>query len=67
MNRKNYAKEAAEFAAVIKELSGKPKKLANLETYLTGCFAVWRKSYSRTPEDIVEYLQMFASMEVEDD
>ena len=67
MNKKNYAKEAAELAAVIKELSGKPKNLANLETYLTGCFAVWRKESSRTPEDIVEYLQMFASMEFEED
>lgn len=67
MNRKNYAKEAAEFAAVIKELSGKPKNLANLEAYLTGCFAVWLEKHASTPEGLVEELQRFASMNIEDD
>ena len=67
MNRKNYAKEAAEFAAVIKELSENPKNLANLESYLATHFPVWLEKWASTPEGLVEDLQMFASMEFEDD
>lgn len=64
--REHYDKLAADFAAVIKELSGKPKNLENLEAYLAVHFAAWMEKWASTPEELVEDLQMFARMEIED-
>lgn len=63
MGNKDYA---AKFAAVIKELSRKAKNLDNLEAYLAAHFAVWLERYASTPEGLVEELQRFASMDLED-
>lgn len=62
----DYSEVAAEFAAVIKELAGKPENLSTLESYLSGHFATWMSMHARTPEDLVEELRMFASMEFEE-
>lgn len=67
MERVYYEKLAADFSAVIKELSGKPRNLENLEAYLAVHFAVWMEKRASTPEDLIEELQMFARMELEDD
>lgn len=67
MGREKYSKVAADFAAVIKELSGKPKNLENLESYLAAHFATWIERHASTPEDLVEELQMFASLKLGDD
>lgn len=66
MERKYYEKLAADFAAVIKELSGNPKNLENLEAYLAVHFGVWMEKWASTPENLVEDLQMFSRMEIED-
>lgn len=67
MRHENYSKVAAEFTAVIKELSKKPQNLDNLEAYLAAHFAAWLEKHASTPEDLVEELQRFASMNIEDD
>lgn len=67
MGREKYSKAAADFAAVIKELSRRPQNLDNLERYLAQHFAVWLEKHASTPEGLVEELQRFASMNIEDD
>lgn len=67
MGREYYEKLAAEFAAVIKELSRKPKNLKNLEAYLAVHFGVWMEKRASTPEDLVEELRMFARIYLGDD
>lgn len=64
MGRCNYEKTAADFAAVIMELSRKPRHLDNLECYLARHFAVWLEKHASTPEGLVEELQRFASMNI---
>ena len=66
MGRCNYEKTAADFAAVIMELSRKPRHLDNLEGYLARHFAVWMEKHASTPEDLVEDLQMFANLELDE-
>lgn len=67
MERVYYEKLAADFAAVIKELSRKPRNLENLEAYLAIHFAVWMERHASTPESLVEELQRFASLNFGDD
>lgn len=67
MKPEKYSKVAEDFVAVIKELSRKPQNLYNLESYLATHFAVWMKRRASTPEDLVEDLQMFASLNFEED
>lgn len=67
MGRKDYSKVAGDFVAVIKELSRKPQNLDNLEAYLATHFAVWLEKHASTPEDLVEELQRFASINIGDD
>lgn len=67
MERKYYDKFAADFAAVIMELSSKPENLSNLESYLSRHFAIWMDRHASTPEDLVEELQMFVRLKLGDD
>lgn len=67
MERVYYEKLAADFVAVIKELSRKPRNLENLEAYLAVHFAVWQEKRASTPEDLIEELQRFASLNLGDD
>lgn len=64
MGQEKYSKAAADFAAVIKELSRESRKLDNLECYLARHFAVWLEKHASTPEGLVEELQRFASMNI---
>lgn len=59
-----YDTTAAEFAAAIKILAGKPGNLDNLEHYLSYHFAAWLDQFANTPETITAELKAFAEMDI---
>ena len=63
MNKENELCAKA-FVNVIKELASNPKKLDNLENYLSKHFDIWMERYANTPYDITYELKGFAEMEI---
>ena len=59
MNKKNILCAKA-FVNAIKELASNPKKLDNLENYLSEHFDIWMEKYANTPEGIIYELKGFA-------
>ena len=59
MNKENELC-AKSFVNVIKELASNPKKLDNLENYLSKHFDIWIEKYANTPEGIIYELKGFA-------
>ena len=63
MNKENELCAKA-FVNVIKELASNPKKLDNLENYLSKHFDIWMERYANTPSGIIYELRGFAEMEI---
>ena len=63
MNKENELCAKA-FVNVIKELVSNPKKLDNLENYLSKHFDIWMERYANTPYDITYELKGFAEIEI---
>lgn len=63
MNKENELCAKA-FVNVIKELASNPKKLDNLENYLSEHFDIWIERYANTPSGIIYELRGFAEMEI---